>query len=212
MTRFPPILLATVLLIFPGACQSHQKTYFPAVEGVVVDISSGAPVDEASISADRTDETVSVSEDGRFSMSAVTKKAGGIALPVSGVYRDSAQLRADVDGGYAYAPADFLSTGERAFAPVILFVLGWEAPYTTEGIPQSCDLTPEEIWALRFLAVEDRSAVNRLLAQNEEFAFALEAWVDQTLVRKLPRRCEVPTNHLMVWLDEISAAFKPVSD
>ena len=212
MTRLALPLLAALLLTFSGACQSRQKTVFPAVEGVVVDVSSGTPVDEATISGDRTDETVGVDSDGRFSMVAVKARDTSIPLPVSGVYRDSAQIRADVDGGYAYAPADFLSTGDAAFAPVILFVLGWEAPYSAAGIPESCELTPEEAWALRFLAVDDRAAINRLLSENDEFTFALESWIDQTLVRKLPRRCDVQMPQLTRWLDEISAAFAPLQN
>ncbi|MEM5515755.1 hypothetical protein WNY37_02265 [Henriciella sp. AS95] len=212
MTR--PLLpaLAILALILPVACQGREKTLSPAVDGVAVDVSTGAPVEDVTVSAGRGAETDVTDEEGRFSLGAVVASDTSIPLPASGVYRDTAVLEAQADGARAYGPADFISIGKRALSPVTLFLMGWDAPYVRGDVPESCELNDDEIYALQVLGLEDRDVMRGVFARELEYAFAYETWLDQTLVRRLPKRCDVQTPQLRVWLDEIDRLFDGLGD
>lgn len=207
MIRFLAATLIGTCLLLPAACQSRDKTYFPAVEGTAIDVSTGSPVEGATISAERTDETAITDAEGGFSLSAVIAVDKSIPLPVSGVYRDSATLEAQADGARAYSPADFISVGAGALSPVTFFMMGRDAPYTRGDVPEACELSDQDVYALQVLGLEDRGVMRGVFARELEFAFAFQNWLDQRLVRKLPKSCDVALPQLMTWLEEIDTLF-----
>ncbi|MEQ9316932.1 MAG: hypothetical protein RLN72_13840 [Henriciella sp.] len=203
--RFLTTALAAGLLVMTGACQPRERTVFPAIEGVAVDVSTGWGVEGAWVSGDRTDETATTDDEGRFALALVKAADTRIPLPVSGVYRDTVGIEAQVDGARAYGPADFISIDEAATSPVTLFLMGHEAAYASETIPEGCELTDVELYALQMLALEDKAVLRDALAEDSEYAFAFEAWMDRTIVRRMAKRCDISTAQSLAWIDMIDA-------
>lgn len=205
MTRFLLPVFTVSLLALAAACTPRIKTVFPAVEGAAIDVSTGWAIEGASVGGDRTEETAVTDEDGRFALQLVTAVDTSIPLPASGVYRDTVVIEAQVDGARAYGPADFISIAEVATAPVTLFMIGHEANFDAGTIPNTCELTDPETYALQMLGLDDKTVLTARLSDDMEYAFSLEAWLDHTLVRALPKRCDVPLAQLMTWIDKIAA-------
>jgi hypothetical protein len=194
-------LLAWLALIGLSACQTRTVTVAPATQGKIIDMSDGASVSGARVIVIGTEiETIS-GEDGAFTLPAQTTTTNSVPLPVSGVFRKTAVMKASTDAARGYGPADFISISETALHPVHLFLLPRTAPYAISAIPADCDLPDEAVYALQLLDQPDR--LRTALAEMPEYRFSLTSWLDRTLVRQLSDTCEIPLHQLTAWNAQI---------
>ncbi|WP_084420706.1 hypothetical protein [Henriciella litoralis] len=198
-----PVLIACLALIGLSACQTRPVTIVPATQGEVIRVSDDTHVSGARILVIGAEVEAISGDDGAFTLPAQTTTTTSVPLPVSGVFRKTAVLKAVTDDARGYGPADFISISDTALHPVNLFLLPPTAPYDTGDIPADCELPDEAIYALQLL---DRSDwLRTALADTPEYRFSLTSWLDRTLVRELPDTCEIPLAQLTGWNAEINA-------
>lgn len=102
------------------ACVTRREfVVAPETGGVVIDAETGAPVDGAKVRFVGVDAIAAVvtGPDGRFALPGLKEKRTIVAVPMGGVYRSAALVKAWAPGrAEAFASAAFIQGGQRAGA------------------------------------------------------------------------------------------------
>ena len=138
----------TVMLV-AGACLTacvtqREHVIAPETQGIVIDASSGNPVSGAQVRYEEVTAIASTvtAQDGTFALPGLTDKRTIVAMPMGGVYRDSALVLASAPGlADGYASAAFINGGQPAEAlyRVVLVMFPQDADKTPlHGLMQDC--------------------------------------------------------------------------
>lgn len=204
--RAPAAILILATAMLPAACQHRTQTLFPDTDGIVIDLASGNAVGGARVSVVGEDSETTSAQDGNFSLPAITRTDPRIPLPVSGVYRATAVVKAEgANGSRAFAPVDFVNPSTRAETAIALFMLDADAPWDAGPLPAGCEPTAEAVYVFQLLQSGQSRAVRGHLDTIDGYDFTYRQWLDRVIVRQLPRQCELPTNLLMAWIADIDA-------
>ncbi len=137
------------------ACVTRREFVLaPEARGIVLDAETGAPVGGAEVRFLGVDgiAAVKTGADGRFALEGRTEKRTIVAMPVSGVFRDSTRVRATARGrAEAFASASYIQRGLPALALYRVTVLMF--PADTKETPlhelmQDCVEAPAQHHAL----------------------------------------------------------------
>ena len=204
--RHPLPALALLLVVAGlGACQTTSRTIVPDTDGRVVTLDTNTPVEGARITPIASEGMTTSRANGSFSLPAVIVEERSVPLPVSGVYRASAVLRADADALYGFAPVDFVNPDAHATSAVTIALIAPDAPYPADGIPPECDAPDEAIYLLRVFAASSHQGLKAAFAADSEYAFAFNQWADRVLVRQLGGTCDLPMAQRLQWIEDIDA-------
>lgn len=128
ITTLVAFVLATACLT---ACVTRREfVVTPETRGIVLDAQTGMPVDGAVVRFMGVDEipAATTGPHGRFVLPGQTEKRTIVAVPVGGVFRDTAQVKASAPGrGDAFATAAFIQGGQPAAAFYEVIVLMFPA-------------------------------------------------------------------------------------
>lgn len=205
MTRLgTPCLLAGLILL--TGCEHRTKTIFPETQGVVVDLETSQPVSGVLVSVIGEDGAVETDSDGTFALPAIVRDDTSVLLPVSGVYRATALMRAEAaDGRRAFAPVDFINPYPRAESPVAIFLIDPAAAWKSSALPDTCNPPEKAVFALQLLQSGRAAQVKAWLDATGGYTFTLEQWLDRVLVRELASQCDLPNALLYDWMEDIDA-------
>ena len=198
-------LLPALALLLLAACQTTSRTIVPDTGGHVVMLGTNEPVKGARIAPIASEGVTTSGADGSFSLPAVTIEERSVPLPVSGVYRASAVLRADADGRYGFAPVDFVNPDTHATSPVTIALIAPDAAFPEDSIPPECDAPEEAVYLLRVFAAPSYKGLKAAFAADSEYAFAFNQWADRVLVRQLGADCDLPMAQRLRWIEDIDA-------
>ncbi len=213
MRNLLPALALALLPAGLAACQTTSRTSVPDTVGRVVTLETNMPVEGARIAPLAAERMTTSNADGSFSLAAVTVEERRVPLPVSGVYRSSAVLRAEADGLYGFAPVDFVNPDTRATSAVTIALIAPDAPYPADSIPPECDASEEALYLLRVFAAPSQEGLKAAFAADSEYAFTFNQWADRVLVRQLGADCELPMAQRLQWIEDIDAFTEaPLSD
>ena len=205
MTRLGSLCLLAGMILLTG-CEHRTKTIFPETQGVVVDLQTGQPASGVVVSVIGEDRTVETDGDGKFALPAILRDDPSIPLPVSGVYRATALMRAEAgDGRRAFAPVDFVNPDPHAESPVAVFLINPAAAWNSGALPNTCNPPEKAVFALQLLQSGRAAEVKARLDPMGEYAFTLEQWLDRVLVRELANQCDLPNVLLYDWMEDIDA-------
>ncbi|QYJ01841.1 hypothetical protein KUV46_05455 [Thalassovita mediterranea] len=205
MRNLLPALALALLPAGLAACQTTSRTIVPDTVGRVVTLETNTPVEGARIAPVATEGITISNADGSFSLPAVAVEERRVPLPVSGVYRSSAVLRAEADGLYGFAPVDFVNPDTRATSAVTIALIAPDAPYPEGIIPPECDASEEALYLLRVFAASSHRGLIAAFAADGEYAFAFNQWADRVLVRQLGADCDLPMDQRLQWMEDIDA-------
>lgn len=140
--RMMAMLVAGVCLT---ACVTQREHLIaPGTHGIVIDASSGNPVSGAQVRYVDVNAIAPAvtAQDGTFALPGLTDKRTIVAMPMGGVYRDSALVLASAPGmADGYASAAFINGGQPAEAlyRVVLVMFAQDADETPlHGLMQDC--------------------------------------------------------------------------
>lgn len=196
-----------------GACQTTSRTIVPDTDGRAVTLETNTPVEGARITPIASEGMTTSGANGSFSLPAVIVEERSVPLPVSGVYRASAVLRANAEGLYGFAPVDFVNPDTRATSAVTIALIAPDADYPADSIPPECDASEEALYLLRVFAAPSQEGLKAAFAADSEYAFAFNQWADRVLVRHLGADCDLPMAQRLQWIEDIDAFTEaPISD
>lgn len=145
---------AAASLCLAGCLTEREHVLAPDTRGVVIDAQTGQPVEGAEVRFSGLEEAqpVTTGPDGRFVLDGRTETRMIIALPASGVFRDSAQIEAATpDRATGYATAGFLNGLGPAQAEYSVVVLVFPADgqeVALEALTRDCTQRPEQRHAM----------------------------------------------------------------
>lgn len=122
--------LAFACLCLTACVTRREFVLAPEASGIVIDAETGMSVEGAVVRFDGVDgiAAVTTGADGRFALPGRTEKRTIVALPVSGVFRDSTLVQASAPGrAEAFATAAYIQSGKPAQALYRVTVLMFPA-------------------------------------------------------------------------------------
>lgn len=157
MTGVTAKLLATTAasLCLAGCLTEREHVLAPDTHGMVVDAATGQPVEGARVRFSGLEDVqpVITGPDGRFVLDGRTEKRTIIALPVGGVFRDSAQIEAArPDRATGYASAGFingLGPAQAEYSVVVMVFPADGEEVALEALTRDCTQRPEQRHAMR---------------------------------------------------------------
>lgn len=198
-----PILMVKLSAALIGclclaACiTKREHVLAPSAEGIVIDAATERPVAGAQVrylGFEGAAQAVT-GVDGRFTLEGRTEDRTIVALPVSGVYRDSALVHVSApDFADGYASAAFISMGQPAEAlyRVTVLVFPADAGETPlHALMRDCIATPQQNHALHLAAHAASLDLTSAPAWlDEDAAEALEEHLQITLPSSTFQSCE----------------------
>jgi hypothetical protein len=134
-TAFRTFVLGVACLSLVACVTRREFVVAPETRGVVIDSETGAPVDGAVVRFAGVEAiTPAVTgPDGRFALPGRTQARTIVAMPMGGVFRDAARVKASTPGrAEAFATAAFIQGGKpaQAFSPVTVLMFPHDAAPT----------------------------------------------------------------------------------
>lgn len=152
------LAVGAACLCLAGCMTEREHVVAPDAQGVVIDATTGQPVEGARVRFSGLDgaQPVITGADGRFTLSGRTETRTIIALPVSGVFRDSVQIQASVSGrtdGYGTAAfINGLGPAEAENSVVVLVFSPDADEVPLHALTRDCADTPEQHHAMQLAA------------------------------------------------------------
>ncbi|MFN7054823.1 hypothetical protein [Hyphomonas sp.] len=189
--------LLAVVLCLTGCVTRREHVLAPSASGIVIEAYTHQPVEGAEVRYAGLEGAAPVvtGPDGRFTLEGLTEMRTIVAMPVGGVFRDTALVRAAVPGGgQSFSSAEFINGGRPAQAlykvTILVFPEGAEAP-PLRALMQDCLDKPQQDHAVRIV-----DYVSRLDAEewpdwlDQDTASGLYEYVRLALPSSLFLACE----------------------
>ena len=150
------LLAAAAACLCLAACLAEREHVLaPEAQGVVIDAATGQPVEGAQVRYSGLEgaRTAVTEADGSFVLDGRTETRTILALPASGVFRDSAQIEATTpDHATGYGTAGFingLGPARAEYSVVVLVFPADAGEVPLHGLTRDCTERPEQHHAMR---------------------------------------------------------------